>query len=132
MDIVKNLPIDLRLHILSFADMDTKRHAGLPPNKLPATTKLQLAQLINTSREKTHAMGATIALKLSRENPDEPYLHRYEIYQHIDEEYEIKKIRGKLATRQNRPTLVICEYENYVYDIHMQTYTCKLRISCAT
>lgn len=130
-EMIKDLPLDIRLHILSFTDIDTKRYAGLPPSRLPKSclTCFQIQFIKSQSKVINFQYG--VVIRYHDDDPDQNVLHRYEILQHPNKPYEITKIKGifKTCHDTNESTLLIQDYENHVYKQDDALYECNLRIS---
>lgn len=121
-DRIGELPHEIRLLILEFADMDTRRYAGLLPKRIPQQRKTHLEQLLSQARVEIN--NNTLYLSFGDAKTDPHAIAHYHI-----EPGKITRTRGRVTLRNNQTAIMYYEYEQFKYNAGSRLYEPTLRLS---
>lgn len=121
---MENLPLELRLYILSYADLDTKRYAGLDPKRISEERKKEL-QILLDKRQVEYDRG-TCFIKLPRAQEDPYTISHYNL---CPERYKVTRANGRVIARDEKTVIMYNEYEEFKYNNDIRLYEPTLRLS---
>lgn len=119
---IGELPHDIRLLILEFADMDTRRYAGLLPKRIPQDRKQNLEELL--LQRSVEINNNTLYLRFGDAKTDPLAIAHYQI-----EPGRITRTRGRVTMRNNQTAIMYYEYEQFKYNQGSRLYEPTLRLS---
>ena len=124
MQFISDLPHDLRLHVLSFADIDTKRYAGFKPRPLKTDKISELERLLQERDVEMDKSFCYLKFPSAKENPF--VISHYQIPLASD---TIIRVQGKVVMRNGSYKAMYHEYEQFKFNQEKRAYEPTLRLS---
>lgn len=121
---ISELPYDVRLLILSFADIDTRRYAGLLPRKLSPSLLTTLEQQLQDSSAKIEEMTLVLALPKAKE--EKTIIAHYMI---TPSNHAVIRSLGRLTVRNAQLVAMYHEYEVFKYSEKTKMYEATIKLS---
>lgn len=124
MQIISDLPHDLRLHVLSFADIDTRRYAGVKPRPLKTDQIRELERLLQERDCEITKLYCYLKFPSAKKNP--LIIAHYQIPLVSD---TIIRAQGKVVERNGTHVAMYHEYEQFRFNQEKRVYEPTLRMS---